>query len=255
MKLKIFEKAAKIATKLAANKHSGAILTGIGIAGTITAVVLATKAGPEVKDILEDEEMDNKDKVIGVAKKMAPAATCAVVSIASICLNKKIADDKLTAAYTALTASREMYSAYEDRVRTILGPEKEKEVHDTVAKKIFAESSSEGAVENEVTITNNGNVLVYDPFTSRKFRCDANFISKCVNELNFEMQSSMYVTLSELYDKLGLKGGFLAENVGWEVENGPIDLNFTSFVTDTGEPCLVMDFYNRPGLIHDRWGM
>lgn len=255
MKLKIFEKAAKIATKLAANKHSGAILTGITIAGTITAVVFATKAGPEVKDILEDKEMENKDKVIGVAKKMAPAATCAAVSIAAVCLSKKIADDKLTAAYTALTASREMYSAYEGSAKSILGAEKEKEIHDAAAKKIFSEACSEGAVENEVTITGNGNVLVYDPFTSRKFRCDANYISKCVNELNFEMQSSMYVTLSELYDKLGLKGGFLAEDVGWEVENGPIDLNFTSFVTDTGEPCLVMDFYNRPRLIPNRWGM
>jgi hypothetical protein len=69
------------------------------------------------------------------------------------------------------------------------------------------------------------------------------------------MQSSMYVTLSELYDKLGLKGGLLAENVGWAVENGPIDPKFTSFVTDTGEPCLVMDFYNRPKLIPNKWGM
>lgn len=255
MKLKIFEKAAKVATKLASNKHSSAILTGITIAGTITAVVLATKAGPEVKDILEDEEMENKDKVIGVAKKMAPAVACASVSIASVILNKKISDDKLTAAYTALTASQEMYSAYEKKTKEILGPDKAQEIHDSAAKKIFAESCSDGAVENEVTITGNGNVLVYDPFTSRKFRCDANFISKCVNELNFEMQSSMYVTLSELYDKLGLKGGFLAENVGWEVENGPIDLNFTSFVSDSGEPCLVMDFYNRPTLIHDRIGI
>lgn len=255
MKLKIFENVAKVATKLASSRHSGAILTGITIAGTITAVVLATKAGPEVKDILEDEEMDNKDKVIGVAKKMAPAAACAAVSVTSVVLSKKIADDKLATAYTMLTASREMYSAYEDSAKTILGPDKAKEIHDSAAKKIFAESCSDGAVENEVMITGNGNVLVYDPFTSRKFRCDANYITKCVNELNFDLQSCMYVTLAELYDKLGLKGGILAENVGWEVENGPIDLNFTSFVSDSGEPCLVMDFYNRPTLIHDRVSM
>lgn len=255
MKLKIFEKAAKVATKLASSKHSSAILTGITIAGTITAVVLATKAGPEVKDILEDEEMENKDKVIGVAKKMAPAAACAAVSIASVCLSKKIADDKLTAAYTALMSSREMYSAYEDSAKSILGPDKEKEIRENAAKKIFSETCNDGAVETDVALTGNGNVLVYDPFTSKKFRCDANYISKCVNELNFDMQSCMYVTLGDLYDKLGLKGGILAENVGWEVENGPIDLNFTSFVSDTGEPCLVMDFYNRPTLIHDRIGI
>lgn len=255
MKLKIFEKAAKVATKLASNKHSGAILAGITIGGTIAAVVLATKAGPEVKDILEDEEMDNKDKVIGVAKKMAPAAACAAVSVVSVVLNKKIADDKLATAYAAFTASQEMYSAYEKSAKTILGPEKAQEIKDSAAKKIFAESCSDGAVENEVIITGHGNVKVYDPLISRRFRCDANYISKCVNELNFDLQSCMYVTLAELYDKLGLKGGILAENVGWEVENGPIDLNFTSFVDDDGEPCLVMDFFNRPTLIHDRVSM
>ena len=227
------------------SKRSPEILTGIGIAGMVTAGVLAVKATPKAMLLLEEAEKEKNEpltkmEVVKTAwKPYIPAAVTAMASVtcligaSSVNLRRNAA---LTAAYklseTALTE-------YKDKVVETIGEEKEKVIREKVAEDKI---KKQPVNNNEVIITEKGNTLCFDSISGRYFRSDMDIIKKAENELNRRMLSDMYISLNEFYDELGLDHISIGDELGWNIDDGLIKLEFSSHLASDGTPCVVVEY-------------
>ena len=236
----------------AVRKHSPEILTGLGIAGMVGTTVLAVKATPKAIQLIDnmkeekaelDEEVTKIDCVKAVWKCYIPAAiTCA--ASATCLIGASSVNAKRNAAITAAyEISRTALADYKEAVVETIGEKKAKEVQETVAKK---QVESEPAVEQHILITEDGDTLCYDTISGRYFKTDVNKIDKAQNELNRRLMDEMYISLNEFFYELGLPQTKIGNELGWNINDGLIDLVKSSTLTEDGKPCLVIDYCVAP---------
>ena len=76
----------------------------------------------------------------------------------------------------------------------------------------------------------------------RYFKSDIDALKKIENELNRRMFSESYISLNDFYYEVGLDGVDAGEDLGWNIDKGYIDLDFSSQLSSDGQPCLVVSF-------------
>lgn len=237
--------------RLTVAKHSPEILTGIGIAGMITTTVLAVKATPkamrlleEEREYLEEDETLTPREVVKVAWKCyIPAAVTCVASTACLIGASRVNLKRNAALATAYKLSETALNEYQSKVIETIGEKKEEIIRDKIAKEKI---EKDPVTSKEVIITGNGKTLCYDAISGRYFEADIDRIKKAENDLNKKMLSDMYLSLNEFYDEIGLRPTTLGNELGWNLDDGLIDLHFSSQLSEDGRPCLVIDYHIAP---------
>lgn len=232
------------------SKHSPEILTGIGIAGMVTTTVMAVKATPKAIILIEERKNnDDADKLTFIETVKTtwtcyiPAAVTGGLSIACLVGASSVNVRRNAALATAYTLSETALKEYRGKVVEVIGDKKEQAVRDAVAK----DKIDQNPVTNrEVIITEKGNTLCYDVTSSRYFKSDIDKLKTIENELNRQMRDDMYISLNEFYYEIGLNSTSIGDDLGWNIDNGYIDLNFSSQLADDGTPCLVVDYQVAP---------
>lgn len=248
-------------------KRSPEILTGIGIAGMITTTIFAVKATPKALMLIEEEKRKQNRELLDDAKKRGlesctridklkpvetikvtwkcyiPAALICVSSIACLIGASSVHLKRNAALATAYKLSETALTEYKGKVVEVLGENKEKGIRDKIAEdKIHDNPVS----QNQVIITGGGDTLCYDALGGRYFKSSMDKIRKAENELNRLMLRDMYVSLNEFYDELGLDHTKLGDDLGWNLDDGLIELNFSSQLAENETPCLVVDYNVAP---------
>lgn len=257
------------------NKRSPEILTGIGIAGMITTVILAVKATPKAMELIEEEiffkekeaheggiftEKDEKSafsltsiETVKVAwKPYVPAAITGVTSIACLIGANSVHVRRNAALATAYQLSTTALSDYREKVVETIGEKKENNIRDKVAKKKINENPPETST---IIMTGKGNTLIYDSHSDRYFRSDIDKIRNAVLTLNERMinGSEMYISLNDFYDEIGLKHTESGDRIGWRIDKGKIDIRYSAQLTENNEPCIVLDHLIPPEYDFNRY--
>lgn len=221
------------------------ILIGFGLAGMLTSTVMAVKATPKALDILEqeDRELSKIDKVKLTWKCYAPAAVGYCVSAACIIGANSVNSKRNAVLAGAYKLSESALLEYRDKVVEVLGEEKEKEIRDAVAKDRIDKDVNR---TNEVVIIGKGETLCYDMISGRYFKSDMDTIQRVRTELSHRLMQETVVSLNEFYTELGLKCTEIGFEMGWCVDDGLIDISYSSIIADDGQPCLVIHFDNYP---------
>ena len=254
------------ATKRKVLKRSPEILTGLGVAGMITTVVLSVKATPKAMKLIEEEKfnrqaeretVDDQDsieltklEVVKVAwKPYIPAAVTGVVSVGCLIGATSVNTRRTAAIATAYKLSETALSEYREKVVETIGEKKEKTVRDNIAKDKVEKNP---VANSEVILTGIGETLCYEPISGRYFKSDIEKIKKAENELNKKMLNEMYLSLNEFYDELGLRPTSLGNELGWNIDDGLIDIHFSSQLSEDDQPCLVLDYCVAPRYGYER---
>lgn len=244
MKFNLSEALSLLSSKT--RKHAPELLTGIGVAGMISATVLAVKATPKALELLKEkkesehtEKLTLKDTVKTAWKCYIPAAITTVTSVACIVGASSTNLKRNAALATAYSISETALREYKDKVVEVVGEKKEQAVQDALAKSRVEKNPP--AAES-IIFTGKGNTLCYESLSGRYFKSDVDKIKKAENEVNHRMLSEMSVSLNDLYYELGLENIDLGEDLGWHVENGCFEIRFSSQLTQDNEPCLVLDY-------------
>lgn len=237
-------------------KHSPEILTGIGIAGMITTTIMAVRATPKALILIEErkEEIDvDKLTPIELIKTTwtcyIPAAITGGLSVICLIGASSVNARRNAALATAYTLSESALKEYQEKVIETIGEKKEKSVRDAIAKDRIDENP---VSSREVIITEKGNTLCYDSISGRYFKSDIDKLKKAENELNRRMRDEMYISLNEFYYEIGLNPTSIGDDIGWNIDRGYIELNFSSQLTDDGTPCLVIDYQVTPRYDYNR---
>ena len=241
----------KIATDLRNGiiKHSPEILTGIGLAGMIATTVLAVKATPKAMRLLEEaekekgEELTVLEKTKTCGKVYIPAIVSGVTSAACIIGASSVNLRRNAALAAAYTLSDTALREYRDSVIKTIGEKKEEIVQDKLAEERV---KKEPVTKQEVIVTDKGNTLCFDSISGRYFKSDIDAIKKAQNEFNRRLLYEMYASLNEFYDEIGLSPTTIGDQLGWNVDDGLIDIYFSSQIADDGTPCIVLNYENDP---------
>lgn len=245
------------------DKNSPHILTGIGISLGVSTVILAVKSTPKALRLI-DEEIDRKNHEIALKAKeegrkchvqvnglkpmevvkatwkcYIPAAITGGLSIACLIGANTVHSRRAAALATACKLSETALSEYKEKVIETIGEKKEEAIRDEINKdKLEANPVS----KSEVIITEKGNTLCYDSISGRYFKSDIDKIKSARNELNKRMLSEMYISLTEFYLELGLSPTSVSDQLGWNLDQGYIEIDFGSQIAEDGTPCIVLNY-------------
>ena len=235
-----------VAVRSGLTKHSPEILIGLGVAGLLGTTVLAVRETPKVLKLLENkkneldvEKLSIKDTVKTVWKNYIPCAVLAVTSVACIVGASNISARRNAALAAAYAIGNKAFSDYKEEVINLLGEEKEKEIKERVADKLLKENP---VTSKEVIITDNNEHLCYDEITGRYFKSSQNKIKEAQNVINDRLRDEMWVSLNDLYYELCLPNVRVGDDLGWNVDDGYLNIILSSRIAEDGTPCLTLDY-------------
>lgn len=267
----------KMATRVI-KKRSPEILTGLGIAGMVTTTVLAVKATPKALELIEEEKrkqncelLDEAEKngqdncaqinklkpveVVKVAwKPYIPAVLLGTASAACLIGANSVHARRHAALYSAYKLSETALTEYKDKVKEIVPEKKVKEIKQKLAEdKVDKAVKSEDGKEQKakVIVSSDGDTWFVDPFTNGSFLCTETKIREAIVDLNYRLMDEMFVSLSDLYDELGLDHTQNSDDIGWCIDDGKIVPDFSDAIVKNGKAYVVMDFLRRPEYGYD----
>lgn len=245
-----FSKLPKIAEKVVSD-NATAILTGVGVVGTVATAVLTGRAsfkaasiiaGEEEAHILDPDwpEISKKGKVVLVWPLYLPAIGTGTATITAIIFANRISSKRMAALAAAYGLSEKAFGEYKDKALQHLGINKEQELKDELAQDKVNLKPPQG----QTIIIGEGEVLCFDAITGRYFKSSMEKIRQAENKVNYEIIHHHAASLSSFYDEIGLPCTSYSDDVGWNVDN-LIEVTYTSVLADD-KPCLVIDFKVAP---------
>jgi hypothetical protein len=255
-------------TKIAKNlggvisKNSPVILTSISVTGVFATTILAVKATPKALEIIDEHRLwksgeddtfiygdktnsplPKKDIIKLTWKCYIPAVVTGGATIACIVGSNHISLRRNAALASLYGLTETAFKEYKAKVVETIGKNKELKVRDDIAADTIKNNPP---VTNEVIITGKGDVLCYDSLSGRYFKSDIEKIRQAVYILNQNLIRDMFITLNDLYYELGLSQIPLGDNVGWNISENHIEMDFSSQLTPDNEPCLVLNYDTTP---------
>lgn len=226
--------------------HIPTILTaaaGIGVIGTTGVCIKNTLTANDILRTYDREhpEAETKDRILKVLPTYIPTIVMASTTIACIVGVRTTSKAQTAALASAYTIARETANLYHEKVAEVLGEERAKEVDDAVKD----QQLKDHPVSKQPVVVGDGEVLCFDTLSSRYFMSDMNSLERIENLMNKQLLDEMWVSLNEFYYHIGLDPMNLGEELGWDTDH-MIHLKFGSRLSDSGKPCLVVDYENEP---------
>lgn len=252
-----------------ADEHQREIMLGGAIAGTVVTAVLSWKAGikadkvlaeqkqkmntvvidmgfDEPREISEEEEKQRRKEItIETVKKMAPIiappALAAAGTIISVVAGYKVASTQIATLSALYSMSEKALADQLEKTKEIVGPKKAQEITDAVTAKKVEKTPID---KNTIINTGKGTTLCLDDMSGRYFYSSAEEIKKACNTINKRMMDEYYISLNELYEELGLPEITLGEDVGFNIDDGLIDIDHILGATlhNNETPVLVLNY-------------
>lgn len=226
----------KEGTKYFRTNQAG-VLTGLSLGGLAATVYLTAKGAMEAKQVLDD---DPQETIVEQAKLVwphyVPAASATALTALGIIGVAKTGTARVAAATTAYTVTEKAFREYRERVVQEHGEAKDRKIRDEMARDKIA-----GTPERDVIIAGAGRVLCCELFTGRYFECDMESLRQSENRINRAINNSLYVTLDEFYDMVGLPHTSQSNLLGWDSERH-MELEISSQVTPKGVPALAFEY-------------
>lgn len=239
-------------------KNAPIILTSVGIIGMIGTTVMAVKATPKAVKLLEEkkksehcEKLPPMDVVKTTWKCYIPAAVTGVASTACLLKASSITTRRNAALVTAYNLSRSALSEYKEKVVETIGEKKERDIEEAIAKDKLERNP---VCNNEVIITDRGTTLCYDGMFGRYFMSDRDSVKQAITEINRRIVAGdMYASLNDFYDELNLSKIDIGDALGWNLDDGKIEIEFDTQLASNGVPCLVIRYNVPPKYDYNRY--
>jgi hypothetical protein len=239
-----------------AAKNSPAILTAIGVTGTLTTAYLAAKAAFNSVDALKkaeeaksekyggegfepgDADLNIQDKVEAVWKLYVPAAAVATVTITAIICSNRISDRRTAALASAYSVVNKSYEEYRDKVTGKIGKNKEQAIRDEIAQD---EVDRHPLSKTPFIVTDSGGpTLCFDQWSGRYFNSDHESIRQAVNDFNAKVINETYGSLSDFWHLLDIDPTTDSDLIGWSTDK-LLEVDY-SYTTVNENPCLAVRF-------------
>lgn len=250
----LFKRAGKVAAD-----NSPAILTAIGVTGTLTTAVLAAKGAFKAAEVILDAEQERekeyaekgephvpaftfKEKADLTWKCFVPAAVSLVATATAIICSNRISDRRAAAMASAYSVVEKSYTEYRAKNIKQNGKKKDEDIRSEMSEDRLNKQQASRAT---IVLTDKGDTLCFDMWTERQFTSNKNAIDAAVNEFNKTVQHQGYAPLSEFYSLLGLSAPAHTHDIGYDGDR-LMEIEYDGHILDNGTPALAFDFRVKP---------
>lgn len=245
-----------VLTRAKALAQNNSVLTGVGVAGTISTAVLTGRASfKAARQIAElERHFDAEAEYRGISglyfsrrgrfeavwRYYIPPVGVGLITVSAIILANRVAGKEAAALAAAYTVSEKALTEYREQVIKKLG--NDDEIRDKVAE---ARMSKNPINSREVILAGTGEVLCFDILSGRYFQSSKELLMAAENSVNFEIVNYMHASLSQFYDEVGLPPTGFSDTMGFNA-NRRCRLRFSTQLSGDGRPCLAIDFIEEP---------
>lgn len=252
---------ARRASKLAIN-NSPAILTTIGVVGSVTTAYLAGKASFEAADLIRLKEADDdirgesiedpreviKDRVRLVWKLYIPSASTGLATVACIIGANQVGARRAAGLAAAFSITEKTFEEYKTKVIEKIGERKEDAIETEVLQDRVRRTEPDDLDLYEI----DSGEICFDAFSARYFRSTVEDIRAAINTINNRINHDGYACLGDLYRLLDLPATEYSDLIGWNSDR-LIEDNIHSVLDKRDKPIIVMEFRNKPGPDYHRF--
>lgn len=254
MKTEIVKWGTKIGQEIA--KNSPGILTALGVAGTVTTAVLASKATLQANKKLEDmkkheeeghEPFTMKEKAKSILPFYIPAAIMLLTTSACIIGSHSISTRRQMALASAYSLSTEAMKEMENKFKEVNGEKKLEKLKDDISRDRI--KTAYEANKSRIINTGQGEQLFYDYYSGHIFSHDRTKIDQIFIKMNEMINQGSEVSLNMIYEEMGLPWTPLGDLVSFHRDyTGIIEPKFTPEWMDEEHTitCTEINFYNEP---------
>lgn len=240
--------------------NSPGILTGLGVAGAVTTVILtgraAWQAGMDAStqyhealregEPLPEHLLETKHLVKTYWRGFIPAGISGVTTITCIIAANHIGTRRTAAIAAAFRLSEKLTDEYKDRVVKALGPQREEKMRSELTKERMNRA---GGGENIIIV--GSEVLFYDELSGRFFKNDMETIRRAVNDINHQVNNFYSASLTDFYEAIGLSPTSFSDEVGWNTDE-LLDIKFSATLLDGSRPAIGITINTSPVRGYDR---
>lgn len=228
--------------------NSPAILTALGVVGTLTTAYLTGKATFKAAELLRNEEkfrnepLPPRDQIENVWRLYIPAAGSAIATISFIISANRVGTRRAAAMAAAFAISERAFDEYREKIVQKIGDRREQGFRDQIAQDRVNRNPPP---EDLILLEDGLSVLCCDMFTGRYFLSDMETLRKAENDINFEVNNNYYASLTDFYEAIGIPKTSMSDDFGWNSDK-LLELSFSTALTPSGKPCLTFDFKVMP---------
>lgn len=247
----------KLSTDLTkwSNKNAPSLLTGASVAGIFITAYMAYKAGPKAKKIIdkynsmpipktkEIKRSETKSFIKELAPIVLPPIGMAIATSTCVIGANTIASKRLAVLSAAYSISETALKDYQNKVAELVDTKKMTKIKEGLAKDKLDKNPIKP--NTEILMTGDGDVLCMDCYSGRYFRSNAQKIGQAVNELSADVQTDMYVSLNDFYNKLNIPAVPMGDDFGWNIDDlmrGQLSIEVSAHLTPDKQPCLVVNY-------------
>lgn len=223
---------------------TGAALVGVGLTG-----FFAATGAMKAQTILAANDAGDsfKEKARLTWRCYIPALSVAAVTGASIVGLHGILGRRVASVAAATAVAESQLERLKDAVKEVSPPQQREEIQNAATRPV-AETQIAPPVADDLA---EGTQLCFEAYSGRYFIASMEDIRAAVNTLNAEINNSLYASINELYDQLGLERTRYGDDVGWNSDHLVVP-SFSADLTGDGRPYIVLDYEKGPTHTYDR---
>lgn len=248
-------------------KFAPEILSGVGTAAVIAAIIETAIVAPEAKVALDEvkeewENTEDKEKRVKAdyifkrvrvgAKHYWLVVVIAAGAITCFWLSNRISFKRFMSALTAAGLATKSKEEIENKIKELDG-----EKHLTkIREEIDADRvKNDPPVQDKIIDTGLGMHLCYEPISGRYFYSNIERIKRAVINCRDYLQKDGYLSLNDWYNELGLET--TDQSLCWTAtsidEINDFDISESSQLTPEGQPVLVIRYDVNPTMERRDW--
>lgn len=239
-------------------KNLPEILAVVSTVGVVTTGILAFRAGRKADEIIKEKkrDMEDVDPEDSAAKKeviwetikevspiVAPPIILGAVTIASIVGSNRVSNKRIVALSAAYSLSESTLKDFKKKMVEVVGENRATDIKDEVAKEKLKRAEEKGDVL--IVTPPEGKIRCMDGFVGTVFYSTYQRIQQAINELTSQCFCEQYVSISDLYDILGVPSQKVCDFLQFKDDDfygkeNPFHL--TSTLSSDGVPTLVINY-------------
>lgn len=220
------------------------ILAGTAVVGVIGTAYLAVVGDRAARLRCEELDLDTSPSLrdyLSVSWDLyIPAAVAGAATISAVVALHTVGAKRTAVATAATALTKDAYDRYRYAVEEIVPVEQRQQIRSKAAERIKLPENRQNVV-----LIEGGTVLCFDAHSGRYFRSSTNHLRRVENELNATIINESSVSLNEFYERVGLPTNAMGDQLGWKLGH-QIELQFTTRLSESEEPCVVVDFIVEP---------
>lgn len=216
-----------------------AVMAGVGVVGT---AIMAVNDTLKAEKVINDKKpQTTKEKVKETWTCYVPTVVTAGTTIFAIGMSNHISRTRILALTSALALNANSFKEYKTKVEELLGKKEATKVQDAVAQdKVLAKHPQ------DIGFQPSGTIRCMDSVTGQEFFATTAELAKAESEVNRALYTDNWYSFSDLLWTYGCRASALAQQIGWNVNDGPIQFNYTSCLNGDDIPVLVVNYSTMP---------